>query len=1370
MITLKHLTVERFRLLREINLHFPQRGSILIEGPNEAGKTALLESIYFALYGEALTPLVSNHHKRTLDDLVLYGASQAKVSLTLSIGASELSITRSIERQAGGAGGAEQQVSVEVSRAGMPAGEPITHLTAANEYIITELGHIDGETLRNSCFIEQKGLNRLEELPGHEREVTIRRLLGLEKLLSLTEQFKLTPDDEGKLLESIQRLKLAEIQARIPELSQQLGEVETALDAVTVSEDLAESSQQEADIAEQHLSLEQLHTKRTGLKARLGRIQHLQKADTILGEIIVAYDAIAEARRELPELDRQIAELDRSEREELPALEKRVNDLVDLTRTFGTLERMSNDLLTIVSTIKRLEQERKQYQELQGDNDELDEQIIRARLPVDQAREALHELEERRRTGRPQLEARLQRLQKLRERLADLHQAEEAYIQRVNHPEVFVENSAQLNKIKHALQETEQQLAQLKTEADQAEQEADGLEKRWRELSLARQLEEWQRLKELSQDQAEAEQQVMAAYQKQERLTFAAVEARQASNKWLIIVIGAAALGVIVGIAALFSAPLAGPGGQVILSLLALVSLAVAGWGWFKYTRVHQDAQQAHQRMQEAISQVGKVVAAREAVIHSGSYLFSRQGLPVSQTGFREGLAQVEQEIRALGGTVHRSSEEAENLLRSIEVGTPGSHIVQQDIGETLAAIQQLLAEQRDAARAAGSRVNPAMETVAALRQEQQRLEEQRKKEGLEIPVSNDADAWDRVTTRDRPSSSGGKEGWDDFEAILRKERIAIEDRQHEIATSAGEEGLPIPTFFVTYPPDRVPLRLPLPDDNRLPLPDDTAREQDVESNPLSPVMPSRYASLEIALADTIRGTEQEIASLDGKFDDAGELASQLKNYQDVLDILLARKREMTERHERFRFENPDHQLDRAREQQHALRTALQSLQDSLRQRVKPLGVTFGQTAVSNAEAAARKQLETLHFTLGARVELQSRHAGFAAALKDRQDSLSDQYNQLAKLSASLGSWIVPPNPFAETLAALRTRCQQEVTDANQSRILHELEQLPLQENASQAKIALCQQEIENVQERIAGMLVQHNRPSAKGYSAADIIAVWPLVGNYTPHDRSRLTQERASLGQELQQLEQQELALSTQLQAGSQKLDIEQARLCQEQQEHSYQTKKYGSLLLSAVIERLPRKILPRTEYYLQHILPILTSGRYHEVRLYLNGPFQLRVWDQAASAYISTSTLSASAADQLSLALRLAFAIATLPRDLAAAPGFLILDEPLSYFDRARTQALVDVITGPTLSQHFEQILLVSNSSALDPAMFPYHLCLDGGLIVSSNLPVLPPPQQVEADGYSRDNSDDEGEHTEHRVPVVPVISSGPVTPLPASIAVES
>src|SRR5438067_4918039 len=98
MIILKHLTVERFRLLREVNLHFPQRGSILIQGPNESGKSALLESVYFALYG---VPLTTERGKRSLDDLITYGATQAIVTLALSVSSTELTITRTIERGGG---------------------------------------------------------------------------------------------------------------------------------------------------------------------------------------------------------------------------------------------------------------------------------------------------------------------------------------------------------------------------------------------------------------------------------------------------------------------------------------------------------------------------------------------------------------------------------------------------------------------------------------------------------------------------------------------------------------------------------------------------------------------------------------------------------------------------------------------------------------------------------------------------------------------------------------------------------------------------------------------------------------------------------------------------------------------------------------------------------------------------------------------------------------------------------------------------------------------------------------------------------------------------------------------------------------------
>src|SRR5260221_5439521 len=141
MIILKHLTVERFRLLREINLHLPQRGSILIQGPNEAGKSTLFESIYFALYGEQLNSDNARRGSANLDDLILYGEKSAMVQLTLMIGATELTVTRTLERGRG------QKASLTVRRLGMPDEKPITSLATTNQRIVRELGQIDSETL-----------------------------------------------------------------------------------------------------------------------------------------------------------------------------------------------------------------------------------------------------------------------------------------------------------------------------------------------------------------------------------------------------------------------------------------------------------------------------------------------------------------------------------------------------------------------------------------------------------------------------------------------------------------------------------------------------------------------------------------------------------------------------------------------------------------------------------------------------------------------------------------------------------------------------------------------------------------------------------------------------------------------------------------------------------------------------------------------------------------------------------------------------------------------------------------------------------------------------------------------------------------------
>jgi DNA repair exonuclease SbcCD ATPase subunit len=1284
MIILKHLTVERFRLLRELNVHFPQRGSILIQGPNESGKSALLESIYFALYGE---PLVVQRGKRSLDDLISYGASSATVTLSLSVGTTDLTITRTIERGKG------LSACLLVRRLGMPEEAPIVRLEAANERIIAELGRMDGEALRNSCMVEQKGLEHLERLSGTERETTVRKLLGVENLTLLTERFQILPDDERQLKECADRLQLAEIQARIPVLSQQLNDIEAALDAVKVAEDLEEIALQEGDIEDQDQALERVKARRVELKSSQSRVQQLKRADNTLAEIIDAYDGIAEARQQIPELEKQIAELERREREELPILEKRVGELSDLLRSFGTRQRMSNDLLSAVDTVKELEQELKQHEEVKDDLRTLDERVQHAREQLQETKQAVQELEERRRAGRPQLEARLQRLQILSQRLSTLRNLEEQTIRRLEGKGQAEQNLVQVQKLQRELLDTEHEMELVEIEAKQVQQQADALEKRWRQLATRRQIEEWYRLEGQAQGLAQAEQHVRLAYQHQEKLNLTAMEARAASNRYKMFLVGCIALLVLsLGIA--IYEVLQGTSISFIVAAvagLASVLLIVGAVLSFQsFNKASQDLKEADRLLQDAISKVGMMVAARETAVR--------------MSGSNEAKQKIEQEIRSLGGTVPRSLDDAQTFLHQ-----------SRDNGESLADMQQQARQKRDEAGNARNQVNLTMEAVARLRKELAQQQDLRH-----------------------------REDWDNINENLRSDQETLERLHQEITLMAGQEGLPLPS---------VSERLQSGLHNSTPG--------------LHDISTVGTAELEELVDGTLRETEREIATLDGKLDLVNDLAAQVKIHQDALDVLLARRKVIEEREERYQLNNPAEQIEKTREQQAILRQALQSLQDSLRLRVKQLGVPFGQAAISEAELSARKQLEELQISLGNRLMLQEKQENYTVQLRELQESLAEHYKQLAKFSNTLGSWIVPPKPFAEVLVALRKRCQQEIARADEPSIIKELKTLQDREGATRTRIELCRQEISEAEGRIAILLEQRNRPTPKSYRAEDIVAVWPLFADYKVEDGQRLELERLEIERELEEMERQELSMNAELQAGDTPLDLAQVRAQMEQQERTVQTKKRGSHLLKAVSERLLQKTVPRTERSMQQILPLLTSGRYHDVHLLTEkeegavsgGTFQIQVWDSGAGEYVSKSALSAGTADQLSLALRLAFAITTLPRELNAAPGFLLLDEPLSSFDRGRTRALVNVVTGEALSRHFEQIILISHSSAFDPSMFPYHLYLDNGQVVESNLPVVPgssiaPVVESAEEVQQLDFDDEESGATVLRMPAVSLL----------------
>ncbi|MBV8083240.1 MAG: AAA family ATPase, partial [Chloroflexi bacterium] len=205
MIKLGSLRATRFKQLEDIALRFPERGSVLIQGLNEAGKSTLFESVYFALFGKGL---VTEDNSGRMDDLIHYQSPRALVDLAFTTDQATFHVTRTLNR------GKTNTAALDVAYAGGKR-ETVTNLTAVNRRIVQELG-LDGEALLNSCFVEQKKLEKIESMTAQQRRDTLLRLLNLDRLSALETQYKPSQAADYQLQQLRDRLRLAEIQRELP--------------------------------------------------------------------------------------------------------------------------------------------------------------------------------------------------------------------------------------------------------------------------------------------------------------------------------------------------------------------------------------------------------------------------------------------------------------------------------------------------------------------------------------------------------------------------------------------------------------------------------------------------------------------------------------------------------------------------------------------------------------------------------------------------------------------------------------------------------------------------------------------------------------------------------------------------------------------------------------------------------------------------------------------------------------------------------------------------------------------------------------------------------------------------------------------------
>lgn len=219
MIVLRRLRVEDFKLLRHVEVVFPRRASVLIEGLNESGKSTLFESVFYALYGSPL--IAEGRGKGNLESVIRYGADSTTVELLLEVDDTELEICRTVARNR------PSQAALTVRRPGAPE-ERVAGVLAVNARVVEELGGLDSEALLNSCFVEQKKLSKLEDLGIGQRKESLRKLLNLERLTDLADRLKVTVQDERTLAQARDRLELAEVVAELPRVARQRVALEAA--------------------------------------------------------------------------------------------------------------------------------------------------------------------------------------------------------------------------------------------------------------------------------------------------------------------------------------------------------------------------------------------------------------------------------------------------------------------------------------------------------------------------------------------------------------------------------------------------------------------------------------------------------------------------------------------------------------------------------------------------------------------------------------------------------------------------------------------------------------------------------------------------------------------------------------------------------------------------------------------------------------------------------------------------------------------------------------------------------------------------------------------------------------------------------------
>lgn len=1223
MITLKRLEATNFKSLRSVTLVFPKHGTVLIEGHNEAGKSTLFEAVYVALYGK---PLVGEDKQAKQEEVIQHGQSQAIVQLTFSVGQQELTISRHFER------GKSQQARLIIQQPGTQP-EEVNRVRAVDERILKELGNLDGDSLRNSCFVEQKELGRIEALSLAQREQAIQKLLGLERLTQLMEQFKFRREQERGLILAQNYLKLARLQYEARIASTEQGELTERLDAVKVAIQLKRL----ADLREQKEAIEQRLVeciarvqeardrlnRCTALKMFVGRCENISHQLT----------DISHTRTELLRIAGDLKRLDTIEQVELPQARIYLNDVLIAAEAVTQTVQARRKVEAAAEAVREANHHLKELEQAELEQRQKEEELAYTRTRVVQRRKEVEIEQQRFKQALSELEANKSRME---EAFAPLKKWEAA-----------TEKLVALRQEISATKEKEQTLLKLSAEVQRREDEARSLEK-----TVARAEEEMRQANEAARLAAAYEavsgwirlksvEMALSGYASQRaELT----DRHQKASMSLATARAKTRMPVIAGIVLLALTVVALILGFLWPAAFALfaIFLCSAGASWLWYVRARKGVQHYSASLTGYAQELQRLDMQRQAAVQAG-------GDPVM-------LNQYEQQILASGLAVPLNIEVGRSLLENLrqQQGATQGNYTTQEAAQNARDHHIRLLEQLRQARAAFDRIRQDL----YLAQQSDNPAEQLAQLKTKAAAQEKTVASDEEIAR---QSLTGVAQWPTDSATL---QALFSLCQRELHTTRAEQG-----------------------------------------------------RQELASAKLIQETESDKAKTEHSLQQVIEKVTIVKASDPAAQLLRARGNLA--------------EMEKVRRQQ----------EDATYRLLNKLHLN-AETEVEPERGRAEARIQTLENELTKRPQLQEKYKTCKTTLSD---SLTTTSAQIGDILAALNRLTIAGLPalpqslnnddisfryedgLTATLNGIRKALQTTLNILDEQGTRKKLDDALGDQGRLEHQKDIVENETNRSQQAVEAIFSKHGivPPSTCTYDS--VTTHWPLVADVSPAEESQVEENLEEVNKRLYAARQQENQLATELHHPGTPLVVEE---CQQKVDELFEEKEicgWATQLLRETHDRIARRVLPITERNMQPLLQQLTGGRYRDVRLTpeeTDGQagemdYRIRVWDPAAGRYVAKNLFSGGTRDQCSLALRLAFALATLPQELGVAPGFIFLDEPLSAFDSLRSQALVELLTTGTIAQQFNQVILISHQHAFDREAFRYHVRMESGQIIESDLP---------------------------------------------------